>query len=140
MSEQKHRDQARADVAARTVIPVIEEQLVVGKREVEIGTVQLRKTVREHEERVEIPLMKEVAIVERVPRNEYVSVAPPVRTEGDTLVIPVVEEVVEVLKRLVLKEEVHVRRERRETRESHTATVRAEEVRVERGPAREGSV
>jgi stress response protein YsnF len=33
-----------------------------------------------------------------------------VRTEGETTIIPVVEEVLVVEKRLVLKEEIHIRR------------------------------
>jgi stress response protein YsnF len=36
--------------------------------------------------------------------------APEIRTEGDVTIVPVLEEVVVVEKRLVLKEELHIRR------------------------------
>ena len=56
------------------------------------------------------------------------------REEGDVTIIPVLEEIVVVEKRLVLKEELHVRRvtERRKSRACHCAGQRAE---IERVPA-----
>jgi uncharacterized protein (TIGR02271 family) len=48
--------------------------------------------------------------VRRVPRNQPLSSLPSVRIEGNVTVIPVVEEVVVVEKRLMLVEEIHVRR------------------------------
>ena len=36
--------------------------------------------------------------------------APQIRTEGDVTIVPVLEEVLVVEKRLVLKEELHIRR------------------------------
>ena len=50
-----------------------------------------------------------------------VTAFPPVREEGDTTIIPVVEEVLVIERRLVLKEEVHLRRVR--VLETHEATV-----------------
>jgi len=46
---------------------------------------------------------------------------PPISQEGDTTIIPVVEEIVVVERRLVLKEEVRIRRVR--TKEQHQETV-----------------
>ena len=48
--------------------------------------------------------------VTRVPVNREIDTAPSIRTEGDVTIIPVVEEVIVVEKRLVLKEEIHLRR------------------------------
>jgi stress response protein YsnF len=42
--------------------------------------------------------------------DRVVSEAPAVRTEGDVTIVPVLEEVLFVEKRLVLKEELHIRR------------------------------
>jgi stress response protein YsnF len=39
-----------------------------------------------------------------------VETAPAIRTEGDVTILPIVEEVLVVEKRLVLKEELHIRR------------------------------
>lgn len=114
------------------VIPVAEEQLRVGKQRVESGKVVVRKVVREHEEEVRVPLVSEEVEVERVAVNRYLDKPVDIRQEGDVTIVPVFEEVVVVEKRLLLKEELHVRRRRKETQHTQTVTVRAEEVRVER--------
>ena len=57
-----------------------------------------------------------------------------VRTEGDVTIIPVVEERYVMEKRLVLVEELHVRRERHETHRPEVVRVLKEEVEVDRLP------
>jgi stress response protein YsnF len=42
--------------------------------------------------------------------GRMVETAPEIRTESDVTILPVVEEVLVVEKRLVLKEELHIRR------------------------------
>src|SRR4051812_32667444 len=74
------------------VIPVIQEQATVRKRVVETGEVKVSKHVREYEEIIDIPHMHEEVRVDRVPINQFVEVAPQVRTEGETTIIPVLEE------------------------------------------------
>jgi len=64
----------------------------------------------------------------------------PVRHEGDTMIVPVLEEVLVVEKRLVLKEELRVTRRRVETREPQTVTLRREDVVVERFTAHDDAV
>jgi stress response protein YsnF len=54
------------------------------------------------------------------------------RYEGDTLIIPVIEEVLVVEKKLLLKEEVHITKYVGETQQEKTVTLRSEEVSVER--------
>jgi stress response protein YsnF len=46
----------------------------------------------------------------RVPVGRPVDTMPPVRQEGDTTIVPVVEEIIVVGRRLILKEEVRIRR------------------------------
>ena len=75
------------------VLPVIEEQLDVQTRPVETGRVRLRKIVEEREELVDPPLLRDEVLVERVPINRVVEGPVSVRTEGDTVVIPLLEEV-----------------------------------------------
>jgi stress response protein YsnF len=48
--------------------------------------------------------------VTRVPIGRVVEIAPEVRTAGDVTILPVVEEKVVLVKRLVLREELHIRR------------------------------
>jgi stress response protein YsnF len=54
------------------------------------------------------------------------------REEGDTLIIPVVEEELIVQKRFVLKEEIHVRRRRTKERVTKSITLAREHAVVER--------
>jgi len=116
----------------RTVIPVIEEEAVVGKRVVETGKVRVSKRVSEHEEIIDEPLFREEVSVERVPVNQYIDAAPTVRYEGDLMIIPVVQEQIVMQKRLVLVEEIRVRKELVETHQPQTVTLRKEEVDVRR--------
>jgi stress response protein YsnF len=66
------------------------------------------------------------AVVERVPIGKVVDEPPQVRREGDTIVIPVLEE--RLLKQVVLVEEVHVRRRRHTENISEPVTLRRERV------------
>ena len=114
------------------VIPVIEEVLDVQKRRVETGGVRINKKVREREERIDEPVWQEEVDVRRVAINRVVDgPAPASRTEGDVMIVPVLEEVVVVRKQLVLKEELHITRRRIATRDSRTVTLRREEATVE---------
>ena len=122
-------------VAKPAVIPVIQERAIVKKRVVETGRVRIRKDVREYEEHVDIPHVHEEVRVERVPVGEMVEEAPQVRTEGDVTIIPVLEERYVLEKRLVLVEELHIRRERHETHRPEVVKVMKEEVEVDRIPA-----
>jgi uncharacterized protein (TIGR02271 family) len=121
-----------ADSAERVVLPVVAEELRVDTRRTETGVVRVRKLVHQREEQVDQPVMHEEVQIERVPIGRMVDHAPETRSEGETLIIPVLEEVLVVEKRLLLKEEVRVTRRHIEERGGQTVTLRAEEVVVER--------
>jgi uncharacterized protein (TIGR02271 family) len=114
------------------VIPVIVEELDVKKRMVETGRVRIHKTVSEREERIDTQRWQERVDVERVPVNRMVDTAPEQRQEGETLIIPVLEEVYVIEKRLRLKEEIRVTRKREVVNEPQSVTLRSEEVTVDR--------
>jgi uncharacterized protein (TIGR02271 family) len=116
---------------AEQVIPVVEEQAHIERREVETGRVLVRKTAREYEEVIDEPIFEEQVEIERVPINEFVDTAPLIREEGDAIVIPLVEEVLVVEKRLKLREEVRVVRHRRETQQPQPVKLRREDVEIE---------
>lgn len=118
----------------RTVIPVIEEQLAVGKRIVDTGKgVRIHKTVSEQEQVIDLPLMRDEVQVERVPVGEKVDAAalPAPHYDGDTLVVPVFEEVLVVEKQVRLKEEIRITRKQHEIHAPQTVVVRSEQVAVE---------
>jgi uncharacterized protein (TIGR02271 family) len=114
------------------VVPVIQEVLDVQTRAVETGRVRIRTIVREHEEVVDPPLLRDEVLIERVPINRVVEGPMAARSEGDTLIIPVLEEVLVVEKRLLLKEEVRVTTRRVETHSPQRTTLRRQEATVER--------
>jgi uncharacterized protein (TIGR02271 family) len=116
------------------VIPVVEEVATVQKRAVEAGTVEIRKTVHERTEVIDVPLHSEEVEIERVNVNRIVDEPVQVRHEGDTMISPLLEEVLVVEKKLVLREEVHVKRVRKEVHESREVTLREERVEVARRP------
>jgi uncharacterized protein (TIGR02271 family) len=113
-------------------IPVVAEEMDVTKRDVPRERVQVRTTVTQHTERVDVPLTTSDLSVERVKIDLEVESPSVPRQVGDTWIIPVYEEVLHVEKRLVLREEVHVKRVRREVRQPHEVTLRREEVEVVR--------
>jgi uncharacterized protein (TIGR02271 family) len=114
------------------VLPVVAEEAEVRKQVVETGRVRVAKTVRQREEVVDIPLRRDEVQVERVPVNRVVEGPVEIRHEGDTTIIPLVEEVLVVEKRLMLREELRVTTRQVEERRPQRVTLRAEEATVER--------
>ena len=130
-----NRETAKNDAQTggeKLVIPVIAEEIAVGKKVVESGKVRISKRISEREELVDVPLFREEVRVERVPMNLFVETAPPVRQEGDTMIIPVVEEQIVIQKKLLLVEELRVRKEIVEHHEPQAVKVRKEEVEIKR--------
>jgi len=107
----KSEDKSEDDPLERVVIPLHAEEVSVGKRQVATGHVKVSTVTRTREELVEQLLQSERVEVERVPVGKVIAQMPEVRTEDDTMIIPVVEERVVVQRQLLLKEEVRVRRE-----------------------------
>src|SRR4051812_10536608 len=91
----------------QAVVPVIAEELKIGKRVVESGRVQIIKHVDEREQVVDQPLLRDEVEIQRVPINRAVDHVVKPRQVGNTLIIPVLEEVLVVQKQLILKEELH---------------------------------
>ena len=114
------------------VIPLAEEELVTSKREVETGRVRVRTVVDERQQLVRDELTKTAVNVERVPINVEVGSVPEPRMEGDTYIIPVVEEVIYVRKALVVTEEVRLHRQTSTEKVEQQVTVRSQRAVVER--------
>ncbi len=125
--------QVSMDGAEPIAIPVIEEQLHVGKRSVVTGTVRLDKHVGVYEEALDIPLAIRSFDVERVVLNQPVEAAPAVRQEGDTTIYPLVEEQLVLTKQLIVREELRVTRRDTERRDTRTVSLRRESIEVTRG-------
>lgn len=118
-----------------TVVPLVAEEVEVGKRTVERGRVRVRKGVTTRVEEVAVPLARDEVEVERVPINRPVDGPIGPRREGDIWIVPVLEEVLVVEKRLMLKEELRITRRRVEETTRERVTLRSETAEVERsGP------
>jgi uncharacterized protein (TIGR02271 family) len=117
------------------VLPLVEEELRVGQRKMVTGRVRVRTVTDVTEELVRHELQGERVQVERVPVDTLVEAgaAPPqIRTEGTVTIIPVLEEVVVVEKRLLLKEEVRITRHATHEVAELPVTVRKQRAVVER--------
>ncbi|MFC7478022.1 DUF2382 domain-containing protein [Dankookia sp. GCM10030260] len=125
------------DPEAAQIIPLLEERLVVERREVETGRVRVHLTTTTEDAAVREVLREERVEVERVPIGREVATAPAVREEenGAVLVVPVLEEVLVVERRLVLKEELWIRRVSTNRTSEQTVPLRRQTATVERVPA-----
>jgi stress response protein YsnF len=118
-----------------TVVPVYQEEAWVEKRIVDTGRgVRIHKTVAEHPCRIDERLLRDEVEVSHVPVDRIVPLdqAPATRYEGDTLVVPILEEVLVVERRLRIKEELRITRTRREEHHAETVLLKSEQVSVER--------
>ncbi|HYF54882.1 MAG TPA: YsnF/AvaK domain-containing protein [Salinarimonas sp.] len=113
-------------------IPIVEEEARIEKRVVEGGRVRVHTSVEERQQVLRETLAHEEVSVERVPIDREVSAMPDIREEGDVTVIPVVEEILVVERRLRLKEEIRIRKTRRTEAVEVPVTVRATRATVER--------
>lgn len=95
-----------------TVIPVVEERARIDKSAVETGRFRVTTRTEATDRILRETLRSDAVGVTRVAINRTLAEGeeiPGIRTEGGVTVIPVLEEVVVVEKRLVLREEVHIR-------------------------------
>jgi uncharacterized protein (TIGR02271 family) len=116
-------------------IPLAEEDASVGVERKTTGRVRVSTVTRSFEEHVVTSVERSGVDVQRVPVDRVVEVAPEIRVDGDVTIIPVLEEVLVIEKRLILKEELHVRRTRGQETIEVPVTLRRQEVMIERDPA-----
>ncbi len=124
------------DLGARThTIPVIEERFQVGTRLTDTGRgVRIHKTVTETPHTVEQALLHDELQVQRLPQDRVLDPGqvPQTRYEGDTLIIPVVEEVLVLQKQLRLTEEIRITRVRTPVMSNQTVMLKSERIELER--------
>ncbi len=121
-----------ARVVEEQVLPLYDETIAVSRRQVEKALVRIATVTRTRDHLVDEQLTHERVEVERVPIGRVIEAVPPTREEGDTTIIPVVEEIVVVERRLVLKEEVRLRRVRVTERHRETVVLREQDAVITR--------
>ncbi|MCB8821451.1 YsnF/AvaK domain-containing protein [Microvirga rosea] len=126
------------------VIPLMEETASVGKRPIITGRLRVQTVTDTVEEIAHADVRRATVEITHVPVNEIVETAPEIRTEGDVTIVPVLEEVLVIEKRLVLKEELHIRRHVATETVEAPVTLRKQRVVVERlntdGPPTQGEL
>ena len=118
-------------------LKLAEEELVVSKRTVSTGSVRLSTHVEEHLQQVRETLLRNEISMERVTIDRVVDHIPEIRTEGETLVYPIVEEV--IVKQLILREEVRITRRQSSELFAQDITLRRVRADVDHVPAPLGS-
>ena len=113
-------------------LSMIEEQLDVRVQENVTGVVRLDKIVRTRDALVNQELLRDSVVIERVAVNRQIDSPADTRYEGDTTILPVMEEVVVISKRLILKEEIRITRRTDVARHEETVPLRSEEIHIER--------
>ena len=128
-------DQVQPNGQESLKVPVVREEVQVEKQVVDTGRgVRIHKTVAEHPCQIDESLLREGAEIRHVPVDRIVPLdaAPATRYEGDTLVVPILEEVLVVERRVRIKEELRITRTRREEHHAETVMLKSEQVSVER--------
>lgn len=114
------------------IVPVVREEVEADTIPVEKGGVRVTKRVEAHDEILEQELRRGRAEIRRIKTDRVVEGPQQPRQEGETLIIPVVSEVLVVTKQWVVTEEIHVTRIQEIERVEQTVPVNEEVAQVER--------
>jgi uncharacterized protein (TIGR02271 family) len=134
MPDDEYVKNSDATAVGDTVVPLFAEELSVSKHMAAESRFRVSRTTHQRDELVELLLARERVEIERVAIDKPIDAMPPVREEGETIVIPVVEEVLVVERRLVLREEVRIRRIHETELHQERVTLRSQKAAVTRVP------
>jgi uncharacterized protein (TIGR02271 family) len=110
-----HRDQVQplevSDIPPEGAkLQLRSEELVATKEMRHAGDVHIRTVLEDVPHQLQVAAFREEVEVNHVPVNRVVAEREEPRHDGETLIVPVYEEEIVVTKRLVLREELHIRR------------------------------
>jgi stress response protein YsnF len=132
MDDQETRRPEALRPAGTVIVPLYTEEISVSTRKLTTGRIRVSTRTREHEQVVDQVLTNEHVTVEHVPVGKIVTEMPQMRRDGETLIVPIVDEVLVVQRQLILKEEVRIRRERKTERHQERVKVRKQEAVITR--------
>jgi stress response protein YsnF len=113
-------------------LQLLAEELSITKEEREAGRVRISTRTHERETLIDENLAREHVEIETVAVGRRIDAVPDVRREGDTTIVPVVEEVLVVERQLMLKEEVRIKRVRKSERYQKKVILRHQDTVVSR--------
>ena len=125
-NHQKHSD-------SDDTIELREERLDIDKDEVQTGEVRIQKRVVEEIRNIEVPVTHEELTIERRPVTDQTFTVGPITDVDETedIVIPILEEQINVIKHTEVIEEVTIHKNKVTENKQVTDTVRKEELEVE---------
>ena len=121
-----------AETSSPNLLRLHEETAQISKELRESGTVSVSTRTLTRNELVSQDLTHTHVEVTTVPIGRAVDAIPAIREEGDVTIFPVMEEVLVIERRLMLKEEVHIRKVRTVERHQETVALRYQEAVVSR--------
>ena len=116
--------QEQPDAGESDVLRLLAEDATVSRQVVETGRVRLAKVTRTRDHLVDELLARTNVEVKRIPIGRLIDAMPPVKEDGDLTIVPIVEETLVVERRLLLREEVHIRRVQTTERYQQTVKLR----------------
>jgi uncharacterized protein (TIGR02271 family) len=114
------------------IVPVVSEEVHADALPVETGSVRVTKRVIGEDEVLEQQLRKERAEVKRIKVDRPVDGPQQPFRSGNTLIVPVMAQVLQVEKRWMVTEEIHITKYEESETSRQTVTVGHEEAQVER--------
>jgi stress response protein YsnF len=114
------------------VIPLYADEVSIERRKIAGDIIRVTVRTNTTEQVVDEDTIHTRVEVKRTPIGKPIHSVPPVRTEADTTIIPVVEEVIVVERRLVLKEEIRLRRVQTAERQHESIRLREQQAIIER--------
>ena len=117
--------------SGQIVVPLLAEELRITREKVLTGGVRVHKTVNERTEAVNEPVYQEQIEIERVNVNRFVDEPPLTRYEGDVMIVPLLEEVLVIEKKLVLREEIRISKRRDTSHHQEEVVLRSEDATLE---------
>jgi uncharacterized protein (TIGR02271 family) len=130
--ERSFSEHSSDDSSDNLKLTLLAEELTVGKEALETGRVRISKHTHTREVAIDEDLLKESAEIETIPIGRQLFEMPMVRQEGETTIIPIVEEVLHTERRLFLKEEVRITRKKTTDQFHDRVTLRYQEAVVTR--------
>jgi stress response protein YsnF len=146
-ADNRNDDPLKTDDAGRPLVEaapddptlrLLAEEVRVTKETLETGRVRVSTQTHEREALIDEDLARERVEIETIPVGRRIDVVPAVRQEGDTTIVPVVEEVLVVERQLMLKEEIRIKRVRTTERHRETVMLRHQEAVVTRDQGNSG--
>lgn len=124
--------EGEASGTTQSTLSLAQEQVAVAKRQVVQGRVTITRRTTEREEAIEAWLKQENVEIHRVEKGTPLETHPAIREEEGVMIIPVVDEHVEVVRTLVLREEIHIRKVTTAVPYQESVTLRSQDITVEK--------